>query len=133
VRIRLAELLVRGYDEQESDSPFANWTREQWLDFSRNVEGTVNLALRHDATVKLSGPQGESLRNDDATARRMPPVWLRNAKRSILGRISLNAAVAPIRQELERLLIALENHSNLFEYSYVSVKSRRAALLFEAI
>jgi hypothetical protein len=69
-------------------------------------------------------------------------VWLDEAKWSILGRISMNAAVAPIRQELERLLstagrgdaeIALENHRNLIEYLYVSVKSRRAALLLVAI
>jgi hypothetical protein len=143
VRIRLAELLVEGFDsglssrspdersasasadEEAVASPFTNWTREQWHDYFELVEETVKLALRRDATVELSGPQDE-YKEDDTE---MPePKWLGGTKQRLLDCIAMNAALAPIRQELVGLLevaadddrIDLQDEASFQEFVYVA-------------
>jgi hypothetical protein len=134
VRIRLAELMVEPFEGEQSrasadDSvlltlPFANWTRERWYDYLEYVKETVKLALRQDATVELSRSDDEDLEDDTELPE---PDWMDAVKPRVLDCISMNAALAPIRQELVELLevaanddrIELQDEASLQEFVYV--------------
>jgi hypothetical protein len=137
----MATLLVRGGADlchpagpARAPSLFANWTREQWLGFRDDVDETVRLALRPDATEMLSGPQDRGKERQGGAP--VPELdWLAAAKRIILVCITANAAVAPIRQVLDTLVegvvarsgdgrIDLQGGSCLAEYVYVAAVSR---------
>jgi hypothetical protein len=75
--------------------------------------------------VTLSGPQDVDLEDDTPIPE---PEWLKDAKQPVLDCISVNAALAPIRQELVGLLeaaadddhIELHNEGCLREFVYVA-------------
>jgi hypothetical protein len=146
VRIRLAELLVHGYDtgkfakgtigDGDSDTasdedgggrpveaePFANWTRQQWIVLLEDLKETVELAFRRDTTVELADLEDDKLEDKTPTPF---PEWLEEeALLPLKDAISICAVLAPIRTELEAVAngaaTGLQDESILNEIAYVA-------------
>jgi hypothetical protein len=146
VRIRLAELLVHGYDagkfakgtlgDEDSDTapdedggglpveaePFANWTRQQWIVLQEDLKKTVDLAYRRDATVELADLEDD--KHEDKTPAPFPEWLEEESLQPLKDVISIWTVLAPIRTELEAVAdgaaTGLQDESILNEIAYVA-------------
>lgn len=126
VRILLAELLVQGcgYNilamttktssndhvvaggstdgpENASIALFVSWSRQQWFDYLDDLKTTVGLLFRQDSTTELGSTEDEDLADDTNVAK---PDWVDNSLQPLCDMISMNAALAPIRPDLEAIV-----------------------------
>jgi hypothetical protein len=133
VRIRLAELLVHGYDAGKfakgtigglpvEAEPFANWTRQQWIVLQEDLKKTVDLAYRRDATVELADLEDD--KHEDKTPAPFPEWLEEESLQPLKDVISIWTVLAPIRTELEAVAdgaaTGLQDESILNEIAYVA-------------